>query len=79
MFVSQEGFKTSKIGQLEYKVDVLQQTDYFVHVINAHIKLKQVLAEHNSRNNSEKDITGLKQLQKTNQSWFFKTKPPISK
>lgn len=52
----------NKTAQLEYKVDVLQQTVKSVQVINAQIKLKQVLTENTSRN-LEKDIIGLKQLQ----------------
>ncbi|CAC5364440.1 unnamed protein product [Mytilus coruscus] len=52
----------NKTAQLEYRVDVLQQTVHSMQVINAQIELKQVLTENNSRN-LEKDITGLKQLQ----------------
>ncbi|CAC5364447.1 unnamed protein product [Mytilus coruscus] len=52
--------------QLEYRVDVLQQTVYSVQVINAQIELKQVLTENiksRKSRNLEKNITGLKQLQ----------------
>lgn len=52
----------NKTAQLEYKVDVLQQTVHSVQVINAQIQLKQILTENSSRR-LEKDITGLKQLQ----------------
>lgn len=52
----------NKTAQLEYKVDVLQQTVHSVQVINAQIQLKQILTENSSRR-LEKDIKGLKQLQ----------------
>lgn len=52
----------NKTAQLEYRVDVLQQTVHSVQVINEQIKLKQVLAENSSRT-LEKDVTGLKQIQ----------------